>query len=273
MRTSRGTAQDWRKKCGAGTEVKKAAHKELAEFYPADPDGRSHCVFMGPDGPLRIPKVRSRASIAPVVLVVQENIAKTRVRVTAKAVKGKIPSVSFEIFEPANDRGVRGGTVSRAKATCACCGGVLHPDRVGANWPAQSGGADVLFDTRGSRIGGATLLAVVVVRNGESGRHYRIPTDADYQAVWKAQQRLKEVVATEREDGLNPIPDEEISYDEIRRISVPLYGMKSWGDLLRSTEGRFSNTCSASGRKIRGLGWLIAARARIGSWPSCRPAF
>jgi putative DNA methylase len=47
---------------------------------------------------------------------------------------------------------------------------------------------------------------VVTLRDGEPGRHYRLPTDADYAAVWKAQQRLKVVAATKREDGLSPIP-------------------------------------------------------------------
>jgi adenine-specific DNA methylase len=76
----------------------------------------------------------------------------------------------------------------------------------------------------------------VTLREGQSGRYYRPATDVDYSAVWKAQHRLEEVVANKRDDGLSPIPDEVISFDEIRRISVPLYGMMTWGDLLNSRQ-------------------------------------
>jgi len=38
---------------------------------------------------------------------------------------GRTPRVEFEIFEPKNDNEVPPGTVTRAKATCLCCGNVL----------------------------------------------------------------------------------------------------------------------------------------------------
>ena len=36
-------------------------------------------------------------------------------------------------------------------------------------------------------MGGARCLAVVTLKPGESGRHYRLPTERDYEAVRKAQ--------------------------------------------------------------------------------------
>lgn len=105
----------------------------------------------------------------------------------------------FEIFVPESEKEVPPGTVSRAKAMCFCCGAVLLPQRVRAQLAAQRGGADVIFSEPrppGSgiphRIGGARLLAVVTLRDGQPGRHYRLPTDADYAAAWKAQQRLQQ---------------------------------------------------------------------------------
>src|SRR5579875_1484459 len=280
------------------------------------------------------------------------------------------PRVEFEIFTPTTEKDVRGGTVSRAKATCLCCGAVLPPERVRAQLAAQRGGADVIFEPsppaplpegegsqkpspsgrgqltsevsrvvtreRGSqnpsppgrgrgegtpwnamtdqgtlpspltplpegegsqkpspsgrglgegtpwnaimdqgtlpspltplpegegsqkpspsgrgqgegtpwnaitdqgtlpspltplpegegnqkpspsgrgqgegipkRIGGARLLAVVTLRDGEPGRHYRLPTDSDYQAVWKAQQRLKQIMEDWKKKPSPPAP-------------------------------------------------------------------
>jgi adenine-specific DNA methylase len=172
-----------------------------------------------------------------------------------------IPRVEFEIFTPTTEKDVRGGTVSRAKATCVCCGTVLHPDRVRTQLAAQRGGADVVFEPspptplpegegskipspsgRGQgegiprRIGGARLLAVVTLRDGEPGRHYRLPTEADHAAVWKAQQRLKVVAATKRDDGPSPIPDEPLPPVGTLGFRVQRYGMMQWGDLFTARQ-------------------------------------
>jgi len=128
-----------------------------------------------------------------------------------------LPRVEFEIFEPKSDREVPSGTVSRAKATCLCCGAVLPPERVRVQLARQRGGADVVFEpspsgrgqgegTTPHRIGGARLLAVVTLRHGETGRHYRLPTERDYQAVWKAQQRLGQMLDEWQHSPSPPTP-------------------------------------------------------------------
>ena len=61
--------------------------------------------------------------------------------------------------------------------------------------------------TKGNRTGGARMLAVVTLHPGIQGRHYRLPTESDYQAVWKAQKRLEgdsRGVGTRRQEG--PLP-------------------------------------------------------------------
>ena len=82
------------------------------------------------------------------------------------------------------------GSVTRAKATCLCCGAVLGPDRVRAQLRVQRGGADAVFDARGQRAGGARLLAVVTLKEGDVVRRFRLPEDRDYSAVRKAAERL-----------------------------------------------------------------------------------
>ncbi len=157
----------------------------------------------------------------------------------------RTPRVEFEIFEPASEKDVPTGTVARAKATCLCCGTVLPPARVRAQLREQRGGADVIFqhqhrDRQGAepppRIGGARLLAVVLLKPGEPGRHYRLPTDRDYAAVWQAMKRLEQVAAQPLPNGLSPVPDELIPMTEIRRIAVPIYGMDNWGDMFTARQ-------------------------------------
>jgi adenine-specific DNA methylase/REP element-mobilizing transposase RayT len=149
------------------------------------------------------------------------------------------PTLTFEIFEPGSDKEVPAGTVSRAKATCPACGSVLPPERVRAQLAAQRGGADVIFDEQGRRIGGARLLAVVTLKPGEQGRQYRLPTERDYEAVWKAQQRLKEILDEwERggRQGLCPVPNEPLPPIGTLGFRVQRYGMLQWGDLFTARQ-------------------------------------
>ncbi len=140
-------------------------------------------------------------------------------------------TIEFEIFEPKNDKEVPEGTVTRAKATCLCCNTVLSPERVRAQLREQRGCTNVLFDDHGKRIGGSKLLTVVVLKNDEQGRYYRLPTNKDYEAVWKAQIRLSNIAQIKRSNGLLPIPNEPIDewHHDVNRM--PMYGMSRWGDI------------------------------------------
>ncbi|MBW1926156.1 MAG: GIY-YIG nuclease family protein, partial [Deltaproteobacteria bacterium] len=172
--------------------------------------------------------------------------------------RGEFPHVEFEIFEPKTEKEVPDGTVTRARATCLACGTVLPAERVRAQLAAQRGGADVIFNHRDTestekdkrkysvssvspwcRIGGARLLAVVTLKPGEQGRHYHLPTEQDYQAVWKAQKKLKAILDEwERggKKGLCPVPDEPLPPIGTLGFRVQRYGMIQWGDLFTARQ-------------------------------------
>lgn len=224
-----------------GAEIKKQAAKELAEFYPKDPDVATPIAYLwartvrceAPNCGAEIPLLRSPW--------LSKN-AKRRRALRYKVVRpaGEPPRVEFEVFEPKAEKDVSNGTVTSAKATCVCCGTVLPPERVRAQLAAQRGGADTVFDAKGHRTGGARMLAVVTLRPGEMGRHYRLPTERDYEAVRKAQRRVAKIVDEwERggKRGLSPVPDEPINpirpSPSARGLSaVTRYGMDSFGDLF-----------------------------------------
>ena len=72
---------------------------------------------------------------------------------------------------------------------------MLPPEReCGPSFSAHKGGADAVFDEQGTRTGGARMKAVVTLKPGEQGRHYRLPTDADYAAVRLAQTRVAKLL-------------------------------------------------------------------------------
>jgi len=237
-----------------GGEIKKQAEKELAEFYPKDPDGATPIAYLwartvrceAPNCGAEIPLMRSfwlckKASRKRALRPIVDVGATPRGRPHHGQAQGPAPTktIRFKIFEPKNDREVPEGTVTRAKATCLCCGVVLQPERVRAQLAAQRGGADVIFDIEGMRIGGSRMLAVVALHPGIQGRNYRLPIEQDYQAVWKAQKRLMAILDEwERggKKGLCPVPDEQLPPKNTNSFRIPNYGLKQWFDISTSRQ-------------------------------------
>ncbi len=242
-----------------GGEIKKAAEKELAEFYPADPDGARPIAYLWartvrcetPGCGAEIPLVRS------LWLGKKEN-RRRALRPKVVRAPGQPPRVEFEIFQPANEDEVESGTVSRAKATCLCCNVVLPAERVRAQLREQRGGADVVFDEAGKRVGGARLLAIVTLREDGEGRHYRPPTDRDYLAIWKAVGRLAAIAAGQNATGWSAIPDEPLPPQGTLGFRVQRYGMLQWGTLFTARQKvALVSTKSIAAR-------LLASRTRSG---------
>jgi adenine-specific DNA methylase len=224
-----------------GKQIKEAAEKELAEFYPPDPDGAQAIAYLwartvrceSPKCGAEIPLVRS-------FWLCKKANRKRALRYGVIRPRGALPRVEPEIFEPKRDSEVPAGTVTRAKAKCLCCGTVLAPERVRAQLCAQHGGADAIFDDNGQRIGGARLQAVVTLKKGEQGRQYRLAADRDYAAVRKAAKTLAQVAAMRLPNGLSPIPDEPTpaggGSGAGRAFSVRRYGMNAFGDLFTTRQ-------------------------------------
>ena len=219
-----------------GGELKRHTERELADLYPADPDGAQPTAYLwartvrceAPRCGAEIPLMRS-------FWLCRKSKRKWALRSCVELTSGSPPRVEFEVFAPKADKEVGAGTVTRARATCLCCGAVLPPGRVRAQLAAQDGGANVVFDNEGRRTGGARMTAVVTIRPKQVGRHYRLPTNADYKAVWKAQKRLEGILDSWKHDtreGPCPTPDEPLPPIGTLGFRVQRYGMLRWGDLF-----------------------------------------
>lgn len=197
------------------------AHGELARFYPRDPDGALPIAYIwartiaceGPGCGAEVPLVRSLW------------LSKKPHRSAALRVVGRDHRVDVSVIQRAKTTDIGTETVRRGSAVCPACGFTTRVDRVRVQLKERRGGAR-----------DARLLCVVTIRPGEPGRLYRDPTAADLTAVREA---AAELGRRSREWGgpLSFIPDEVISLNEIRRISVPIYGMTSWGDLFTARQG------------------------------------
>jgi adenine-specific DNA methylase len=251
----------------AGAEINRQAEKSLVDFYPKDPDGATPIAYLwartvrceSPNCGAEIPLMRS-------FWLCKKAKRKQALKCEVVRPKGEPPRVEFEVFEPKAEKDVRGGTVSLAKATCLACGSVLTPTRAKAQLAAVHGGADVLFDGKGSRIGGARLLAVVTLRPGEPGRHYRLPTERDYQGVCEAEAHLAAMIDQwDRggRQGLCPVPDEATPRDGTGGVGggyrTRKYGIRHFGDFFTSRQKLALVTMRhLSGPRGDALGELLA---------------
>ena len=254
-----GLADELRK---AGAEIKAQAEKELAGLYPKDPDGATPIAYLwartvrceSPNCGAEIPLMRS-------MWLCKKPKRKWALRPNVVRDDGVPPRVEFGIFDPKADREVADGTVTRARATCLCCRTVLPPERVRAQLAAQIGGADTVFDDVGNRTGGATMTVVVTLKEGQRGRHYRLPTDADYTAVRLAQERIDNVLydwEAEGKQGICPVPDEPLPPIGTLGFRVQRYGMTQWGDLYTARQKAallqlVKGTQAVSNEQIRAL--------------------
>ena len=223
----------------AGSEILEDAKRTLGDLYPADPDGATPIAYLwartvrceAPNCGAEIPLMRS-------LWVCSKSSRRLAFRPVVRNDGDSVPNVALELFEPRGSAEVRRGSVAGAKATCLCCGTTLAPERVRVQLAAQHGGADVIFDDGGRRIGGARMTAVVTLRPGHVGRHYRHATDADYASVYQSQRRLRQLIENwEQEgDGLCPVPDEPMPPVGTLGFRVQRYGMLQWRDLFTARQ-------------------------------------
>jgi adenine-specific DNA methylase len=223
-----------------GAKIRRDAQKDLADLFPKDPDGAVPIAYLW----ARTVRCESSKCGAEIPLIrslwlCTKGSRRRALRLRIERPKGQPPRVEFEVFEPKVEKDVHSGTVTRAKATCGCCGVVLLPERVRAQLADQRGGADVIFDAAGGRSGGARLLAVATLHPGETGRQYRLPTDRDYESVRKAQVRIANLLEQWERGGRQgscPVPDEQLPPIGTLGFRVQRYGMLRWGDLFTARQ-------------------------------------
>lgn len=210
-----------------GEWVKEQAVKELAEFYPKDPDGATPIAYLwartiqceGPGCGAEVPLIRSlwlaKKANRSVALQLVPNPKAKRVdfRVIVKQRDRWVDQDDreSEIASPSLD-----GTVKRGSATCPCCGFTTPVSSVRAQLKSRRGGAS-----------DARLMCVVAVKSSEQGRIYRVPSSADLKAVRSAISELKRR-RCEAKAGFGAVPDEKLDLRGIRHTWAMIYGLDSW---------------------------------------------
>jgi adenine-specific DNA methylase len=229
-----------------GAWIKEQAEKELAEFYPKDPDGATPIAYLW----ARTIRCEGPGCGAEVPLMKSLRLAKKGARAVALRFvpERNARQVDFEIIDDVSAEAVGEGTVKRGSASCPVCGFTTPVASVRRQLKVRRGGTN-----------DARLICVVTSKSAHTGRFYRLPSAQDIEAVQRARVELARQERIHR-GSLTLVPDEPISFNEIRRISPPLYGMTTWGDLFTSrqllaltTISRLINSARdqiAAGRKI-----------------------
>jgi adenine-specific DNA methylase len=122
-----------------GAEIKREAEKELAEFYPGDPDGATPIAYLwartvrceSPHCGAEIPLVRS-------FWLCKKANRKRALRYTVVRHKGAPPEIPFEVFEPKSEKEVPPGTVTRAKAACPASTSCFRRSACGRSLPRSA---------------------------------------------------------------------------------------------------------------------------------------
>ena len=205
-----------------GQWVKERAEKELAEYYPKDPDGATPIAYLwartiqceGPNCGAEVPLMRS-------LWLAKKGQRSVALKLVPKRTEKR---VDFEIIRNVKASDVGGGTVARGSATCPCCGYTTPVASVRVQLKARKGGA-----------ADARLFAVVTTRADQQGRFYRLPNDRDLQASTAAAKELDK--RRKEHNGPLPLVPEELTprgggSGAGRAFSQRHYGMEQWCDLF-----------------------------------------
>ncbi|GFO96266.1 hypothetical protein ig2599ANME_0455 [groundwater metagenome] len=209
-----------------GEWIKQEAEKELAQFYPKDPDGATPIAYLwartitceGPSCGAEVPLMRSLW----LVKKVDRSIALRMIP------KSKEKRVDFEIMENVKASDVGKGTVKRGSATCQRCGFTTPVVSVRRQLKARRGGST-----------DARLFCVVTTRPGQHGRFYRLPTKRDFEVVRKASETLERHKSSNK-GSLSSVPNEPtpegLGSGAGRAFSQRNYGMEVFSDIYTSRQ-------------------------------------
>jgi len=118
------------------------------------------------------------------------------------------------------DKKIGAGTMSRAGATCVCCG-----------LPSMTM-EDIRVEGKAGRLG-AIMTAVVV--DGPDGKEYRQPTDSEIELVADAEKELERAFA-EIPFGIPNEPTPAPAGSKFNSSSTRIYGFYEWKDLFSSRQ-------------------------------------
>lgn len=199
-----------------GLWIKNEAEKELADFYPHDPDGSTPIAYLW----ARTIRCEGPACGAEVPMIRSLWLAKKAERSLALRLMPDRERrlIDIDVMFDARAKDVGEGTAKRGSVTCPVCGYTTSLTRVKAQLQAKHGGTN-----------DARMIAVRRDNPATGERTFRTPSGRDIDAVTRAQAKLGQELA-HNQDPLSFVPDETTAHYHSFVNRGPIYGMLSWMD-------------------------------------------
>ena len=209
-----------------GKWVLEEARKELARFYPHDPDGNVPVGYIWARTiPCQNPGCGAEIPLMRQTWLARKKDKKVALRMIPDPARKRVDFGIAEGEEIDFDPGE--GTVSRAVVRCPVCGGTIDDKTTRKLF--QEGKA------------GQRMVAVVLHHPERKGKTYRLATEKDLDAYRAAAEALEAKRRKLWEEwGMDPVPDEPTPVGggpgAERAFSVYRYGMERWGDLFNERQ-------------------------------------
>jgi len=225
-----------------GDWIKKEAEKELAEFYPKEPDGAAPIAYLwartirceGPGCGAEVPLMRS-------LWLAKKGVNSIALKLIPNKESKRIDLI---VLEPAARKDVGQGTIARGTAICPVCGFSTPTPSIRRQMKAAGGGS-----------ANARLMAIRRNDPDSGNRGYRIANQTDFQAATKAAKELERQISL-HSGTLSLIPDELVNSLPHSVNRLPMYGISTWGEIFTPRQrlclAVFSKLIRKVGEKVDG---------------------
>ncbi len=209
-----------------GEWVLNEAKKELAQFYPNDPNGFIPVGYIWARTlPCQDPNCGAEIPLMRQTWLANKDQRKVALKLVPDRARKFVDAVIVRDSKIDFDPSV--GTVKGAVVTCPICGGTIDDDTTRRLF--REGKA------------GQRMMAVVLHHPQSTGKDYRLPTKNDIAAYQAAEKALETKRQTLMEKwGIDPVPNEPTPLGggpgAERAFSVHKYGLTRWGDLFNSRQ-------------------------------------
>ena len=200
-----------------GNWMLERARQELAEFYPADPDGSLPVAYLW-SRTIPCPSCHAEMPLIRQYWLARKDNKKVSL---APAIDHEDNRVDFRVVEGPDVTGDPAeATTSRGDTKCLLCGQVVKAAQV--HEAGRAGNMD------------ARLTAVVLEATGRGGKRYRAMSKSDLEIFASAELKATELRSQTLLD-LPAIPNEPVAYHP-QYMLVREYGLDEWGKLFNGRQ-------------------------------------
>jgi len=221
-------------------EILEEVKQEIERFYPDDEDGSKPVGYIWArtipcqniSCGIEIPLIKQfwlckkpNKKVAYKIVVCEKSKVKSEINNNFHFPPSTFHTDSpftFHILEDDNiDFNPEDGTVKRGDVCCPVCGNVI-----------KAADTRRLFQEGKN---GERMIAVVLHKQGETGKKYRLATDKDI-AVFKEAEKYLEKKLKDWKWDCDPLPEENLEEKSVKQRTPWLYNIKQWKDLFNSRQ-------------------------------------